>query len=572
MTEIAFDTPGAAKSAPRTSRHGTIDDPGYVAGVSYDRYGRYLLPRPGEDPADLRPWTRVTTLAGTLTSNEGLRVWTERHIARGIGMRSDLRALLAADPDSKTVQDEVLAAAKEVAGVKASASWGRAVHRAIESMTDPLVPDADRFIPDLSEQLGRDVLAAVRCLHENGIKIRAAELVVVHEVLEYAGRLDALWEITLPDGQRKILRIGDVKTGNKPGGSAKRQVAGAQLAAYANATHVYDPTTRSYSELPTELDRSAGYVLGVRDNVAKLYEIDLTAGWQDVLLAVKLHRRRSASTDMMPVGRPIRVTEPAASTPAPTSEGVAALVEEAPRCPGDPSHLLSAHDPGGSWYGVPTNHERPVEAVAVQPDKEVSEPESEPALTVSGRKRRACSICRQPGHTAKKCPTVRGAQPAVPSEGNGSSLPPASSIEDLIEQGRVCQDLGHRAQGWKVWPGSARPDVVVCGVCGLPSQAVLDRLAGERTGTIEGRGAVEAESSPTEPGDALTALTNATGTPPWEDSIAEQASDPIMERLDQIHTRAELGQLWTEVANGPDPSSWTDAHTARARELSPLLG
>jgi hypothetical protein len=385
VTDTSFDTPSSAQG-----RSGA-DDPGYVPGVKHDRYKRYLLPSPGGDPEDLVPWTRVTTLAGMLTSNDGLRIWTEREIMRGVGRRSDLRAMLASGGEDKAVQDEVLKTAKEVAGIGASASWGRALHRAVENWTDPQRSKNGLPAPDPSEDFGRDVIAAVQCLLENGVRIRMVEALVVNPLLSYAGRMDALWEVTLPDG-RVVLRVGDVKTGDKLDRKEKRQTMGAQLAAYVNAEYIYDPATRTFTPLPAELDRSTGYILSVRGGVAQLLEIDLVTGWVDVLIAVKLHRRRSASTDMFPVGRPVRIEAPAAqpvSTPgfveqpespheerarieAQSFDGSAAFQAGAdrvtavvgdyeahdgpPDCPGDPTHWASAHDPGGAWYGVPLDH------------------------------------------------------------------------------------------------------------------------------------------------------------------------------------------------------------------------
>lgn len=357
-------------------------DPGYVHGVEYDQYKRYMLPEPGGDPSELVPWTRVTTLAGCVTNQDGLRIWTEREMCRGIGMRVDLRNLLASDPDDVAVIDEVRDTAKMVAGIGASASSGRALHRVVEARTDP--HRAQDFAPiDPSDQFGRDCLAALQCLRENGIRVRMVEVLVIHATLGYAGRLDALWEVDLPDG-RTVIRIGDVKTGDKLDKPEKRHSMGCQLGGYANATHAYDPNTRTFRPLSDfGIDHTAGYILSVRDGVAQLHEIDLLAGWARMLTAVKVHRDRAASVDMLPVGRPVRIEDPAVTkmraeladtyavgAPDPyagwidTSPVPQQPPMPSPRqpsadravCPGDPSHYADSHSPGGAWSGVPLDH------------------------------------------------------------------------------------------------------------------------------------------------------------------------------------------------------------------------
>jgi hypothetical protein len=612
VTDTSFDTPSSAQG------QSGADDPGYVPGVKHDRYKRYLLPSPGGDPEDLVPWTRVTTLAGMLTSNDGLRIWTEREIMRGVGRRSDLRAMLASGGEDKAVQDEVLKTAKEVAGIGASASWGRALHRAVENWTDPQRSKNGLPAPDPSEDFGRDVIAAVQCLLENGVRIRMVEALVVNPLLSYAGRMDALWEVTLPDGQ-VVLRVGDVKTGDKLDRKEKRQAMGAQLAAYVNAEYIYDPATRTFTPLPAELDRSTGYILSVRGGVAQLLEIDLVTGWVDVLIAVKLHRRRSASTDMFPVGRPVRIEAPAVQPVAESFDSSAAFQAGADRvtavvgeyearleadpalpipCPGDPTHGVSAHDPGGAWYGVPLDHRKSINlgpygdgpdqapGVVVPPAPTpaawMSEPTTvahgdpeqgelpaaaepvEPERTASGRKKPACSICRRPGHRARNCPDKD--KPAGVDAGETAS-PPV----------KVCP----HASGWTRRESDG---AWVCVDCGRPSEATT---AAMRTGAplptvvnppvdqplsplppvVEG-GATVARLAPS-PAAAVVAQAD-DAPPPWATDNTT-AVPSLMDRINSVGTKAELEALWNGVATWGTPGEWTDAHTQRAREILPTL-
>ena len=588
MTDVAFDTPGTqAKTQPGA------DDPGYIPGVRLDR-GRYMLPVPGEDPSDEVPWTRVTTLTGALTSNEGLRIWTEHELVRGLGRRSDLRAMLAAGGEDKDIRKEVIAAAKEAAGIGASANWGRALHRAVENLTDPTITST--FAPDPAEQFGRDVIAATECLARNGIKVKMVERLVMHQALGYAGRLDALWEVTLPDG-RIVLRVGDVKTGDKLDKPYKRMVMAAQEAAYVNADYFYDPATRTFARLPDELDRDTGYILSVRDGEARLYEIDLRTGWTDVLIASKLHRRRRASTDMLPVGRPVRIEAPVSQAPAAASpqqpastngasDGfaagearVAAMVEAEGgsigtfTLPDIPDPAPSVADPRLVEFG-------PADVImpAAQPQPTAApRPPVEPERTASGRKRRTCSVCRQPGHIARTCPNKEAVEagtfnPAASASPAPSAAPPAApvadptptpaparSTDDLVRAGRSCTCA--TPSGWSSPPWSGRPDVLVCGDCGLPSAATLAKLAGEQPRL--------APEDITEIADKATAaLVQAEGPPPW---APPSVSDQLMDKLNGLTTKAELEALWAQVSTSADAGAWTEAHTQRARELLPLL-
>ncbi len=519
------------------------DDPGWVPGVEF-KGKRYLLPRPGGDPSELTPWTtRVTTLTGGLTSDEGLRIWTERAIMHGIGMRPDLRAALASAPDDKDVQDEVREAAKVAAGTDAPARYGRAVHRAIEALT---ASGDGQCSASPTEDIGRDALAAVSCLQRNNITVQAVEQVVVHETLEYAGRLDALWKVTLPDG-RTVLRVGDIKTG-KVASADKRRVMGAQLAAYVNATHFYNPTNRSFTPLratlfPAELDSTTGYILHVQDGVAQLYEIDLLTGWVGMLTAVKRHGL--PAPQMLPVGEfywLMANEEPAADgsdvapAPSPSARSGAERVEtivldDVPTETPDKTLTDRAADrmTGGAGRAIEALTGPVVQDAQSVPTASVSlDP---PERTASGRRRRTCSICRQPGHTAKTCKS-KNPQPdpqPVDEEPSGPSTP--RTVDDVVTQRRVC-DCGAR-DGWGTPSWTSRPDVFACARCDLPSQATLDRLLGE------------------------------------QGLLTEYRLDPdegkrkhLIDQIHQARSQEELGQLWLG-----NQGWWTSEHTAIASQL-----
>ena len=569
-----FLLPSTTGGAGKRSARGTEDDPGYVPGVEYDGHGRYKIPNPNEDPSDLYPWTRVTTLAGMLTSSEGLRVWSERAIMRGIGLRSDLRVMLAAAPDDKAVQDEVRETAKIVAEMDAPSRYGRALHRALEDSTS----GAGMPAVDAGEPLGLDLQAALGCLDANGITVRAVEQLVVNEYLGYAGRLDALWEVELSDGQR-VLRIGDLKSGKEVTSSGKRLQHGAQLAMYVNCTHVYDPATRTFSSLPAELDRTTGYILHVRDGVAQMHEVDLVTGWRVAKTAVLLHRQRSASIDMLPVGDPVRVEAPKLEELRTEPTGTSGPLVFAP-----PVDLIADTEQ--------VEASAMAEAVARgNPGGEETAPAGEPERSPSGRKRRACSICRQPGHTAKHCPTLREASAETPGSDTPEAetpMPRPSSISELISRGIVCTCTGNH--GWHVpeWAaGMKRADLTTCPECGYTSRAVLDRLVQEKelaekyfpggVGEQSAPGAALVEAAAMAPADTPRApivspaeergddgSDGSDGTPPWLATPSAPLAPPTLaERVLACRSQEELGALWTAHAG-----EWNDELTAIASEIA----
>jgi hypothetical protein len=539
--EPDFLLPSQTSAPSKRQCTGTPDDPGYVPGVEYDQWNRYLLPTPGGDPAELEPWTRVTTLTGMLTNSEGLRVWSERNIVEGIGLRADLRAAITADPTSKAVQDEVIAVAKVVTRDEQAARWGRAVHRAIESLSMPPTSDArtDRTagMPDPSEPFGRDVIAAMECLKQNGITVRMVEALVIHQTLGYAGRLDALWEVTLPDG-RVVLRVGDVKTGKGLHKPEKRHPMGAQLGGYVNATHTYHPETRAFrpfAELGVDLDR--GYVLSVREGTAQLYELDLVTGWQRMLTAVKLHRDRKSSVDMLPVGRPVTIEDPA------LNELRTELTVDASAFQQGAERMAAITAPAE----LARDDFRPVETVVVQnvgTEHATADVPAhpEPERSPSGRARRACSKCRKPGHTAKRCPG-----------GEALTADPQSDAQAV----QICP----HAHGWTSRPSDG---AWVCVDCGRPSEATVKAM---RTGAPLPTSATATPEQTALPPTAENGATVARLDPAPAVPSAPPRARPIpdgtptlLELITEARSQEALGQLWQA-----NQASWTQEHTDAAQ-------
>lgn len=462
---------------------------------------RYRLADP--TTGEQRDYTRVSTLLNCLGSSHGLTIWTERGIIEGLALRPDLRSLLASAPGDKAVADEVLVAAREAGGLHAARRHGTAVHGALERhlTSQPLA-----LAPD--EPVAIDLAAVVALIEGERLRVRRIEQVVLHATLGYAGRLDLVVEVDLPDG-RTVHRVSDLKTGRDVGKGSKARKVAAQLAAYARATHhrLTDGSLVDAQRSDILVDTEVGYVIAVRDGAAELLEADLASGWTDVLLAAKEHQRAASSGGlaMLPVGR--RYVAPAAAAPI------------------DDTSMLDALREAATVSSEPLVAQIAEQAPALE-DK-----------TATGRARPKCSKCRQPGHRASTCTsdvTPEGGDTIDSSASTTASPLAPGSIEDIITHGAAC---ACSSPAWRVPEWSARPDVTTCATCDCPSRATVERLRGERAGL-------------------------ASVTPQVEQR------DDVEDSIRRATSQAELAGIWQAAAAA---GTWTDAHSALAGELAPAL-
>ncbi|MFC6017773.1 hypothetical protein ACFP2T_16350 [Plantactinospora solaniradicis] len=237
-----------------------------------DRYGRYLLPDPGQPGAtSTLAWTRATTFAKSISDTFGLTKWQLRMALKGLTMRPDLFARVsAATVDDRQVLDQVAEAAKEAAASSSGANLGSALHQFTERL-------------DRGEQVtvpapwDADVAAYRKVLTEAGIEVNAEwiERIIVVRQYHIAGTLDRI----LHSPTWRLPRIGDLKTG-KDLSYGWLEIA-VQEAIYANADAMWNGLTGQYEPMP-EVDREVGVVihLPVGKATATLYEVDLVAGWE----------------------------------------------------------------------------------------------------------------------------------------------------------------------------------------------------------------------------------------------------------------------------------------------------
>lgn len=290
--------------------------------IRRDQYGRYILPDPvtGEE----KPWTRVTTLAGTLADRRGLEKWAQRNIVYGLGQRQDLYARAAACTlDDRETLTRIVEEAQSAAAEKAGANFGSAIHQFTERI-------------DRGEQVNvpapydRDIDAYKQALDQADIAVVLGwvERVVVIPDLEVAGTLDRL-----VDGYwGPTPRVADLKTGKDVVPYGMTEIA-LQLALYAHATHYWAGDT--WQPMPTvDQERAVVIHLPVGQGRCVLYEVNIEAGWDAVQLAVDVRRwrkRRDLAQQIHPVtSTAVRAGEKpdvADTSPAATGQVSAARVE-----------------------------------------------------------------------------------------------------------------------------------------------------------------------------------------------------------------------------------------------------
>ncbi len=252
-----------------------------MATVQRDRWGRYLIPDPRT--GESRAWTRATTVASTLSDKFGLQTWAQRMTARGLVLRPDLFALVAAcDPDDKKKLNALVDDAKEAAAASSGANLGTALHSFTEQLDRGQVVHAPSpWNADLDAYTQTLARAGV------GVQVEYVENIVTLPDVGVAGTFDRLVDI---DG---VLTVADLKTGS----FLDWNEISIQLALYAHAETTYDPATNTHTPMPT-VDRERALVIHLPAGKAtcELWLVDIAQGWEaaQIALAVREWRTRKS--------------------------------------------------------------------------------------------------------------------------------------------------------------------------------------------------------------------------------------------------------------------------------------
>ena len=240
--------------------------------VKRDRWGRPLIEPP--DVGKPEPYVRVSTLAKSLDSKEGLMQWMQRMTAIGLGKRPDLAERAAiTDPTDKRALKKIVDGAMQAAESDKAANIGTTLHALTEQL--------DRGTLEVAPENHKSDLDAYAQATEP-LEVVATEMFVVNDHLKAAGTLDRL--VRLPDGR---IVVADLKTGatepSYPHGVTT------QCAIYAHAWRYDIEKQERLAYLPeNEVSTEAGLLIHLPAGKAtcQLYLLDLTVGWQLAKTAV----------------------------------------------------------------------------------------------------------------------------------------------------------------------------------------------------------------------------------------------------------------------------------------------
>jgi hypothetical protein len=286
--------------------------------VRRDRWGRYLVvPSYGAKP---KGYTRATTVAKALDSQDGLMKWSGRMILLGLLQRPDLLALAGTIDESNSKElNRLCDQASEAGGSVTRRNLGTAVHSMLEqSLTLPDYQTPEQYRADIEA-----IHAAVKAAGGEFLTDMVERIVVLDE-LGIAGTFDGIIRI---DG---ILYLFDLKTGSLFGGLSWA----IQLAIYAHADALYlqgpakDGSQDTRFPMP-EVNRERGIIIHCEPGSghAELHWLDIATGHEALQVALKVRDYRNV--------KPISPFEIPSETPrrkdmiAPTTHTQVHMVEAA---------------------------------------------------------------------------------------------------------------------------------------------------------------------------------------------------------------------------------------------------
>jgi hypothetical protein len=258
---------------------------------------------------------RVTSYIDCLEDKATLDSWKQRMMLVGLQADASLWARLAeADPEDKgalgsIAQDAFIAGDGEVKAQK-----GTDLHTLTEVADSVFLPEVVRLRPDgpdlrlprgyvpsldlpawATEADAADIAAYRRAMVAHRIEVLGIEQRVVIDHLGVTGTFDRL----VIHGDNPKPRIFDLKTGRVDYGASKMAM---QLALYAMGS-LYDGWTGERTPLEG-IDQDTGLIMHLPAGEAKatLYEVDLQAGREGLLLAeqVRAWRKRKVGFTAVP--------------------------------------------------------------------------------------------------------------------------------------------------------------------------------------------------------------------------------------------------------------------------------
>lgn len=397
------------------------------AAVPRDQWGRYLLPRmDGSKPAPTKGATRVTTTAGALSNTEGLQKWGTRRALEGVGKSPELAAQVmkaAALPEGKEREQalgRVAQRAYELGGGNERSGKGTEMHQLLE--------DRHRGIQvTIPPERVKDVAAFDQMLIDNDITVLPEYLeVVVTCPYDQAGTIDNIVKWWNPDTAEYELIVADLKTG-KSLELAKLEIA-IQLWLYANALSTWETTHISkndpkdpdritgvegfHTPMPYNLRTDLALVLHVPlDGTAHLYKVDLSGVDRYVRTALEAKRANAEAKNKWSLVSSVVpdafVGAPSMPAPAPEPPAKAPIDFDKVRAMTRPLAENGTRPPTADQQAQVDKAKERMAVLEKGKNASTGEEAAASPLThdpVTGRKKRTCGHCHQPGHTQKNCP------------------------------------------------------------------------------------------------------------------------------------------------------------------------
>lgn len=247
--------------------------------ITRDRYGRPMVVPPKGGKAV--PYTRTTTVAGSLDDGTALVAWKLRMAAAGLTLRPDLLLAASANRDNKLEMDKLVEDAMEAAGATSAATIGTAIHTLTEKH------DRGEDLGVIPEEYVADIQAYADATKK--FKNVFIEQFCVLDKYKIAGTPDRIVEY---EGQ---LYISDLKTGSI---SYPNKIA-MQLAVYAHGLP-YDPATATRGSWGG-VNQEKGIIVHLPAGSGKceLHFVDIAQGWKGIELAMKVRAFRDTKKSLV---------------------------------------------------------------------------------------------------------------------------------------------------------------------------------------------------------------------------------------------------------------------------------
>jgi len=247
--------------------------------ITRDRYGRPMVVPPKGGKAV--PYTRTTTVAGSLDDGTALVAWKLRMAAAGLTLRPDLLLAASANRDNKLEMDKLVEDAMEAAGATSAATIGTAIHTLTEKY------DRGEDLGVIPEEYVADIQAYADATKKfNNMFI---EQFCVLDKYKIAGTPDRVV------GYKGELFISDLKTGS----IAYPNKIAMQLAVYAHGLP-YDPATATRGSWGGVNQEKAIIVhLPAGSGKCELHFVDIKQGWKGIELAMKVRAFRDTKKSLV---------------------------------------------------------------------------------------------------------------------------------------------------------------------------------------------------------------------------------------------------------------------------------